>query len=327
MTFIHDIDNKIRFLVLYQDVSKKASVIQKYTGLNIRTIYNWIEKTEQNINILEKAQGQGRRSSIASNIKSNLVRTTRRNPSKTTVRSLSNKYEVGKTTAHHILTEKSFQYCKVQKAKTLTQDEEKKRIVYCRDMINKNGKRIHSSFFADEMGMSLADAHREKVWNPPRKKVKVEEVRKDIKLNCWAAISYNGATKLHIYENNLTAKTYESILDKHKKEMDDLYPEGYYFLHDNSQVHVSTENWMKGQNFNLIKFPTYSPDLSPIENLWSAVKVAVAKDNPKTNASLKASLLRNWEILTKPEHLRLYFDTLNGRYVECIEKKGIRLPY
>lgn len=40
--------------------------------------------------------------------------------------------------------------------------------------------------------------------------------------------------------------------------MDQLYPQGYYFIHDNSKVHIAAQNWMKGQNFNLIKFPTDS---------------------------------------------------------------------
>ena len=221
------------------------------------------------------------------------MRTTRRNPSKTSVWNLNNQYEIGKTTAHQILTNKNFQYQKVPKTKILTQKELNNRVSFCKDMINKNGKRIHNSYFADEMGISLSEAHREKVWNPPRKKVKVEEPRQDIRLNCWAAISENGATKLHIYKETLETRTYENILQQHKKEMDRLYPQGYYFIHDNSKVHIAAQNWMKGQNFNLIKFPTYSPDLSPIENLWGTLKAAVAKDNPKTEASLRKSLLNN----------------------------------
>jgi len=46
-----------------------------------------------------------------------------------------------------------------------------------------------------------------KPWNPPRKKVKVEESRQGIKLNCWAAISENGATKFHIYKETLETRT------------------------------------------------------------------------------------------------------------------------
>ena len=61
MTFIHGADNKIRFLVLFQDVSKKATVIQKYTHISLRTIQRWIKKTEDNISILERREGQGRR--------------------------------------------------------------------------------------------------------------------------------------------------------------------------------------------------------------------------------------------------------------------------
>lgn len=33
---------------------------------------------------------------------------------------------------------------------------------------------------------------------------------------------------------------------------------------------------------SLIKFPTYSPDLNPIENLWATLKAEVKNDAPDT---------------------------------------------
>ena len=57
--------------------------------------------------------------------------------------------------------------------------------------------------------------------------------------------------------------------------MDELYPEGFYFVQDNLPVHHALENWLDENEFGRILFPS-SPDLTPIENLWSALKYAVA---------------------------------------------------
>ena len=98
--------------------------------------------------------------------------------------------------------------------------------------------------------------------------------------------------------------------------MDELYPNGYLYQHDNSSVHVAAEDDMKRQKFKFMEFPTYSPDLSPIENLWSALKVAVAKDKPKNETSLRRSLHNSWRELTQVDKLHAYFDVLFDRYNE-----------
>jgi len=82
---------------------------------------------------------------------------------------------------------------------------------------------------------------------------------------------------------------------------------------------------LQNQGFGRVVFPIYSPDLNPIENLWSALKDSVAKDAPGTEDRLIASLKRNWEILTLPRNLRPYFENLVSRYQRCIDLDGIKL--
>jgi len=327
MTYIHPFDDKTRFLVIYQDVSKKPSVISKYTGISQRTISDWISKIERNINIFENQPGQGRKSSVLDALKANIERTVRRDPQKSSTRGLAVQYGVGKTTVNKILKDKGFKFKSVQRTKNFTEEEKDQRVKFCEKMLSVNGKRIHNTFFSDEMGISLEDTYREKVWNPPRKKVKVEVLRKSVRLNCWAAISYNGATSLHIYKGSLDSERYKEILTAHKREMDQLYLRGYYFQHDNLPAHQAAENWILRQNINLVSFPTYSPDLSPIENIWGTLKTAVAKDNPKSESALQKSLIKNWKTLTEVNTLKPYFDNLYHRYQECVEKKGQKLNY
>ena len=109
--------------------------------------------------------------------------------------------------------------------------------------------------------------------------------------------------------------------------MDRLYPDEFFFIHDNSSIHKAVEGWMGNHNLERIQFPNYSPDLSIIENVWSALKDSVSKDAPSSKTTLIRSLQRNWEIITTPQNLRPYFESLHSRYFECIEIEGKRLPY
>ena len=109
--------------------------------------------------------------------------------------------------------------------------------------------------------------------------------------------------------------------------MDELYPRGYLFMHDNLPLHQAAEPELERHGLNFIDFPSYSPDLTPLENVWAALKREVANDQPRTESELKNSLRSNWENLTQKNVLRLYFENLHGRYEECIEFKGQRLPY
>jgi len=327
MTFSFDFEEPTLFLVLYQHVSRKASVIHKYSKIPQATIYRYIHKIEKNINILERQKGQGRKETITDSIKKKVVRTTRRKPHNSTVRSLSNQYNIGKSSVDRILVEKNFSYRRVRIQKVLTTAEKRDRVTFCQDMIKLKDRKLLHIFYSDETGYNLSEAHRNKVWNPPNKQVKVDFTNKDIRVNCWGAISSCGATSLHIYKSNLKADTYETILTTHKEEMDLLYPDGYFYQHDNLSSHTAAEDWMRRARFNIVHFPSYSPDLSPIENIWRDLKSAVAKENPKTEKALCESLHRNWEALTTIERLQPYFKNLHKRYVECIEKNGNALYY
>lgn len=327
MTLEYEFDDKVRFLVIYQTVTKKASSIQHYTGIKIRTIYDWIQKIEEDIDILAHQPGQGRKPQIAFNVKRNIRETARRQPQRSSSRRLGGQYGVGKDSALKALKEKNFNYGPVKKTVALTEEEQDARVNFCEAMLEENGEEIYNTIFCDEMGINLSDAYRKEVWHPPSKKVKVDKVRNDVHLNCWGGISAAGATPLHIYKGPLNKDRYIEILEEYKENMDQLYPYGYNFVHDNLKVHTSAEDWMVDEGFQILHFPTWSPDLTPIENFWRALKIEVAKENPKTEAQLRRVLLQKWKELTEPETLRPYFDTLFGRYEQCIDSNGVRLNY
>ena len=72
--------------------------------------------------------------------------------------------------------------------------------------------------------------------------------------------------------------------------------------------------------------PANSPDLNPIENVFSLMKRSVQKDAPSNEQDLRRSIERAWETLT-PDVLRSLFKSMPTRMKEVIANKGERIAY
>ena len=95
-----------------------------------------------------------------------------------------------------------------------------------------------------------------------------------VKVNVWACFGAGGVGYMHIFNDNLNGKMYCKILRNNLGASADLVlPEGQqrFFLMDNAPTHKSqkAKEIIFNASCTALDFPPYSPDLSPIENLWS----------------------------------------------------------
>jgi len=124
------------------------------------------------------------------------------------------------------------------------------------------------------------------------------------KLHVAAAITSEGRSELNIFEENLTAAMYidilsETILPGGRELLED---EAWTLAQDNDPKHTSAtvSAFLDREDVNYFSrddWPSLSPDLNPMDTLWSMLVDAINKQPPRTIAQLKTRLRKEWEIL------------------------------
>ncbi len=106
-------------------------------------------------------------------------------------------------------------------------------------------------------------------------------VQKPASLIVWGCISAYGMGSLHVLEGTMNAERYikSNILEQHM-----LPSRQRLFQQDNAKPHTAaiTTAWLRSRRVRVLNWPTCSPDLSPIENIWHIIKRKIRQRWPRT---------------------------------------------
>ncbi len=88
----------------------------------------------------------------------------------------------------------------------------------------------------------------------------------------------------------------------------------------------ATKEWLKKKHIKVLEWPSQSPDLNPIENLWRELKVRVAKRQPRNLNDLERICKEEWDKIP-PEMCANLVANYKKRLTSVIANKGFATKY
>ena len=118
----------------------------------------------------------------------------------------------------------------------------------------------------------------------------------------WGVISKRAYGPLVEIKGINTAATYISTLNDYLLPEIEAAEGLVTFQQDNARIHKTAAviSFLEKNHINTFEWPPQSPDLSPIENIWNAMKMKLKamKPRPKTYAKMRDAMLEIWAGLT-----------------------------
>ena len=115
----------------------------------------------------------------------------------------------------------------------------------------------------------------------------------------WVCVSAHGMGNLHICEGTINAERYIQVVEQHMLPSKQRLFHGRpcLFQQDNAKPHSArvTTTWLRSKIVRELGLPAYSPDLSPIENVWRIMKCKIRLRRPRTVEQLKLYIKQEWE--------------------------------
>ncbi|GFT18363.1 transposable element Tcb2 transposase [Trichonephila clavipes] len=222
--------------------------------------------------------------------------------------------------------------------RTTAQQHRTARLQWCREHHNWTEQDWACVLVSDESRFSLSsDCSRQLIWRESGTAYRPENIQeKDRYPTCsimvWAGIMINGRTRLHVVANGtMTGQRYiDEVLLPHVRLFRGAVGDKFVFMDDNATCHrtLSVQDCLDSEGIQRLVWPSRSPDLNPIENVWDALERQVVDRNyPPTNKNtLIRALTEEWGKL--PQQLLDNVVQSMVRRVECcITLHGGHIPY
>ncbi|GFW77295.1 transposable element Tcb1 transposase [Trichonephila clavipes] len=175
----------------------------------------------------------------------------------------------------------------------LTRQHRTARLQWCREHHNWTEQDWACVLFSDESRFSLSsDCRRQLIWRESGTAYRPENIQeKDRYPTCsimvWAGIMINGRTRLNVVANGtMTGQRYiDEVLVPHVRLFRGAVGDKFVFMDDNATCHrtLAVQDCLDSEGIQRLVWPSRSPDLNPIENVYDAGRIAVR--NPRVEES------------------------------------------
>ena len=226
---------------------------------------------------------------------------------------------------------------KTRKTLTIRSENRTRRVNWCRGKlnwtVNNNWKKV---IFSDETQVVIDQNKSVYIWRSPDEIWRPECLgvrgRKQFSAMFWGCITHEGVGTFTEVDGNINSQKYINILDTH------LWPviarhfpnNNYLFQDDNAPVHSSlaTRQWKTENNIRCLTWPSQSPDINIIENVWRTIKIKLQKrvNDIQNRGELIRVVKEIWQSL--PLHyIQSLYASIPRRLRHVIQSKGHATKY
>ncbi|KAL4467288.1 hypothetical protein ABPG72_009087 [Tetrahymena utriculariae] len=240
-------------------------------------------------------------------------------------------FSIPRSSLTEILHELEFSFKKKQKSFFLTDSAKMNRLKHCQTHLSHD---LDNIIFTDESFFKEFNCF-EFSWvkNGESEQIESKQADKFGSVMIFGGISKQGITKIWVKpkQAQITADIYQDILSeviipfaKKHYRYGLKNQKNWWFQQDNAAAHTakSTKQWLAEKNFQLFSHPPCSPDLNPIESVWSYIKIQLRNENKRfKREELITRIQEIWDDLDL-ELIKKIIDHTKTQYENVIANNG-----
>lgn len=211
----------------------------------------------------------------------------------------------------------------------------RKRLLFAKKYVNMPESFWNRVIWSDESKYELKNPKRAKrVWCEPSQRLKSKHITHTVKhgggsLMVWGCFSSLGLGRLVRIDTKMTGEHYVGILQENLNGSAlDMGLGDFIFQQDNDPKHTSkvAKNFFQQNNIEVLEWPPQSPDLNPIEHLWTILDDKIPMESRTNTQTFWEKMQAEWREIPL-QTLKNLTSSMSKRLREVIANKGGATKY